>query len=313
MSIRRGFKTFPVVLILVVLAPAQTLGADEPRNLLNGVCRAVDDGPSLTPLATRGGAVIYKEEIAGFLETMPPEHAAYFVNSDHIQKRLQQLTIERLIALDGVASGVLEDARSLGRAHSVVSSLLASQKRKEVQASPEKSALEGRARELYLADSSRFSEGSSYTFEHILIRTRDRSDLDSAKLMIDVHERLTSGEEFSSLRREYSEDQSQPDAGYEDAPLDQWPEKFRQALTSTEPRGQVIGPFTTEMGWHLVKYVGAKPGDALDWDEDKEKIIERVRQQEAAAAERRYIRDISTPPYIVDESALQELREEFSQ
>jgi peptidyl-prolyl cis-trans isomerase C len=307
------FNLCTIFSVLGVLIAGPVAADDPQRSILNLVCESLEDSELLTPLATRGDAVIYKEEIAAFLATMPPEHAAYFVNSDHIQKRLQQLTIERLVALDGAATGTLIDPRALARTHSVISGLLSSLKRQEIQQVQDQDALEGRARELYLANPSQFSTGSTYSFEHLLVTSRNRSDLEAASRMIDVHERLISGASFSELRQEYSEDESQPREGYTNVTLQQWPDKLKQALSNTEPTGQVIGPFSTDMGWHLVKYEGFDEGGALEWESEKEAIVEIVRKREAAAAERRYIRSISTPPYVVDDSALKDLREEFSQ
>jgi parvulin-like peptidyl-prolyl isomerase len=299
---------------MAAFAASNAFAENTPQeDLLGRVCTVLGESPELTPVATRGRAVVYKEELAAFLETMPSEHAAYFVNSDHVQKRLQQLTIERLVALDGLEAGLLNDPEHLGRTHSVVSGLFANEKRKEIMDVSNSDALEGRARELYLADPSRFSKSARYSFEHVLITNQERSDLESAKRMIEAHERLVSGESFSEIRLEYSEDRAQPEEGYAEAELSQWPDKFKQALSNTDPRGQIIGPFSTEMGWHLVKYEAKKAGGSLDWESDKQAIIQAVRQQEAAAAERRYIRNISAPAYTVDESVLQELREEFSQ
>ncbi len=118
---------------------------------------------------------------------------------------------------------------------------------------------------LYLDD----KRGPMVTFEkqwevrHILlIPNRIRDENDSEDAIIEIRNRIISGESFGELAREFSDD---PGSKQEGGRLDWAPEgtyapEFEKVMTESS-ENQISEPFLTQFGWHILEVTGIRVVD----------------------------------------------------
>ncbi|MBO8172681.1 MAG: peptidylprolyl isomerase [Bacillaceae bacterium] len=104
---------------------------------------------------------------------------------------------------------------------------------------------------------------------HILISTESRTEEEAKQLAGDIADKLRNGEDFEALAKEYSDDPGSKDNGglYEETPVSQWVEEFKQAAVELEI-GKISDPIQTSYGYHVMKV-----------EERKELTFEEVLEQ----------------------------------
>ncbi len=118
---------------------------------------------------------------------------------------------------------------------------------------------------------------------HILLETDEgESDEDSRQQLEAIAARLASGESFSELAREFSDDigsrETGGDLGYSDGTA--FPEAFENALGELEV-DEVSAPIQTDSGWHLVKLVEVEKADVADYASRRDKIRQALQVEKA--------------------------------
>jgi peptidyl-prolyl cis-trans isomerase SurA len=96
------------------------------------------------------------------------------------------------------------------------------------------------------------------TAAHILILdTEERPNLDAAKKIQDLYQSLVDGEDFNTLVRKHSEDQSSLSRGGQLPAfgLNQMLPEFEDAAFALGADGDLSAPFQTKLGWHIVQRV----------------------------------------------------------
>ncbi len=105
---------------------------------------------------------------------------------------------------------------------------------------------------------------------HIMIMTPQGSDeemLEAAREKIhQVHEKLLSGEEFETLARQYSEDQSSAARGGEMAPFqsNRMVPEFIEAIARLENPGDISPPVRSQYGWHIIRLLERIPPGSFE-------------------------------------------------
>ncbi|MFA9418708.1 MAG: peptidylprolyl isomerase [Gammaproteobacteria bacterium] len=120
---------------------------------------------------------------------------------------------------------------------------------------------------------------------HILIKSNDLiSEQEARKRLVDIRQKILSGENFEELARLYSVDFNSGALGGDIgwiSPGGTVPEY--EAVTNVLEPGQISEPFKTQFGWHIVEVTGRRTVD--DTAESKRKKIEiqllQQKQQEA--------------------------------
>ncbi|MDQ2069158.1 foldase protein PrsA [Natronospira bacteriovora] len=127
----------------------------------------------------------------------------------------------------------------------------------------------------------RFGDVREYRASHILV--------DDETLANELLARVQAGEDFADLATEYSRDGSATDGGdlgWFNA--DQMVPPFAEAVRRTEVgtvRDEVV---ETNFGWHLVKVVDSRDGDAPAMEEVREDLVNRIRQEKV----QRYVSEL---------------------
>ena len=123
---------------------------------------------------------------------------------------------------------------------------------------------------------------------HILIKPSEiRSEAQTKELAAKIYDRITSGEDFATLAKTYSEDPGSAlnggDLNWVD-PNSLVPE-FREAMADT-PQGVLSKPFKTQYGWHVLEVLGRRATDSTT----------QAREQQAmnALRNRKYDEELQT-------------------
>jgi peptidyl-prolyl cis-trans isomerase C len=255
----------------------------------------VDFGISFqSPLFARlGPATLTQSELDASLALIPEEHvAAFLLDRTRVSERLDQLLGNRLVALDAIENGILEDQMVQAKLYHAMVEVLASLRRERLRAEQDLN-FEALARERFLADPTAFRTPETFDFSHILIRFQGRSEAEAARLMLAVYDRLHDGEPFDELVAVASDDPAQPENGYTGVLADDLDEDFARVLVRLDPGSAVVGPFRSAHGWHLLRLNARHPGREMVWEEAREHAIEQARKQHMDRMEQRYRRRLA--------------------
>jgi peptidyl-prolyl cis-trans isomerase D len=113
---------------------------------------------------------------------------------------------------------------------------------------------------------------------HILLDPADGvSDEQQREKLVAIATRITAGESFDDLAREYSDDLGSRDTGgdlgYTDGSA--FPEEFEDVLANLEI-AEVSDPVKTEAGWHLVKLLEVEKAEVADYASRRDEIREQL-------------------------------------
>jgi peptidyl-prolyl cis-trans isomerase D len=133
-----------------------------------------------------------------------------------------------------------------------------------------------------------FLEGEQANARHILIRVAaDATELErgEAELRADgVAAMAKSGGDFAAIAAEHSEDPGSKDNGGDLGWFGrgQMVAEFENAVFAAKP-GDIIGPITSQFGYHIIKVEGFRPEHQRPFEEVEEQIRFRVLEDRAAS------------------------------
>jgi hypothetical protein len=238
--------------------------------------------------AELGPAAVTQAEMDASLAQIPEElRGNFLIDRRRLSERLNQLLFTRLIVEDARANGFFETPEM----HAILHELLLADLVvfwREHRHSQIEVDFEALAREQFLADPSQFAVPPTVDFEHILIRTGERSDMETVRKIIELNDRFASGASFNALIEEHSEDDLQPEGGYREIPLEALDPAFADALADAPTDGSLVGPVKTQHGWHLVRLIERRDGGSADWEDVREQAIASVRSDHLERVEARY-------------------------
>lgn len=118
---------------------------------------------------------------------------------------------------------------------------------------------------------------------HILVPFSE-DEAKAAELAESLRQRLLAGESFAELAAQYSADSGTAGSGGDlgwlgagDAPATEFEDTLFVLAES-----EISAPVRTEYGFHLIKLDGTRAGDVLDFDEVKEQLLTRLRDDAGA-------------------------------
>ena len=139
------------------------------------------------------------------------------------------------------------------------------------------------ARKYYQENQEEYKVPEQVRARHILIQTEpDAGETQKAEAkdkIQEVEKKLQSGQDFSELAKQYSDCQSSEkggDLGY--FGRGQMVESFDEAAFALEP-GEVSDIVESRFGYHLIKSEDKKPAETKSFDEVKESVREKLRQE----------------------------------
>jgi len=105
-----------------------------------------------------------------------------------------------------------------------------------------------------------------FNARHIMIEPSELMSPEAAReLAEDLYRRISEGEDFGELAREFSDDNRSANIGGEMAwfPEGAYGDTFQEICDSLAP-GEVSPPFQTQQGWHIVRLEGRRQSDRTD-------------------------------------------------
>jgi len=132
-----------------------------------------------------------------------------------------------------------------------------------------------------------YREDKSASVRHILLMTQEKSESEKSAIhaaMEGLLKRARSGEDFSALAREYSEDAGSRDSGglYEDFTRGTMVKPFEDAAFSV-PVGEISDIIETRYGYHILKVEGRKR-EERPLEEVRPELEERLKEQKKGDA-----------------------------
>jgi peptidyl-prolyl cis-trans isomerase D len=129
----------------------------------------------------------------------------------------------------------------------------------------------------------RFTQPEQRRVRHILIQAADPKEDAAAKAKADaLLKRAQSGEDFSKLAKENSQDlgsaQQGGDLGWSDRKV--WVAPFADAAFSMK-EGEIRGPVKTQFGYHILKLDGIQPATVKTFEQSRNDLETEYRRNEA--------------------------------
>jgi peptidyl-prolyl cis-trans isomerase D len=129
----------------------------------------------------------------------------------------------------------------------------------------------------------RYSQAEQRRVRHILLQVTDPKDDAAVKAKADaLLKRAQSGEDFSKLAKEFSQDPgSAPqggDLGWSDRKA--WVAPFAEAAFGMK-EGEIRGPVKTQFGYHILKLDGIQPASVKPFEQSKGDVEAEYRRSEA--------------------------------
>ncbi len=129
----------------------------------------------------------------------------------------------------------------------------------------------------------KYSQSEQRRVSHILLTVSDPKEDAAVKAKAeDVLKRAKSGEDFSALAKQFSQDKASAqqggDLGWSERKV--WVAPFADAAFAMQP-GEIRGPVKTQFGYHILKLEGVRPKSEKSFEESRADIEEQYRRNEA--------------------------------
>jgi peptidyl-prolyl cis-trans isomerase C len=236
-----------------------------------------------TPVIVDGPITVDVADVEGYLLRVPENRRAEVrVSRDRIASIADNIFIARSLAAKARAAGLDKDPTVQRRMQQVQDNLLADLYMQNVEKNAAQLNLEQRARELYLAEPSRFTIPEQVYVQHILIglngRTRDMAE-ERAK---QVYEEVKSGkEEFLALAARLSDDPDKKrnggDLGYSSPTAFVGP--VAKQLATMKTKGEISMPVESHQGFHILKFIDRKAAETKKFEEVKKALIAEEKEK----------------------------------
>jgi len=143
--------------------------------------------------------------------------------------------------------------------------------------------------------------GNQARVRHILIAL-STSEADEEQLiarMNDIRERILSGEDFSALAEEYSQDPYSREKGGDLGwyPIDQLTSQFR-SVVDTMGVGSVSAPIATSSGYHLLQAIDRVNQRQITLEDDRESLEELARQHKISQTLETWLKQLRDEIYV---------------
>ena len=122
-----------------------------------------------------------------------------------------------------------------------------------------------------------------YHVRHILIQTNPiDNDAKVQKKLVGIKRKLENGADFRNLACAYSQDPLSSmkggDLGWAD--LKNYVPEFAEAVTQARGKGDIVGPFKTTYGWHILEIIDVREQDVAD-DTLKQQAIAQIKKSKS--------------------------------
>lgn len=171
------------------------------------------------------------------------------------------------------------------------------------------------AKEEYLANSDKYKHPDQVSVSHILVAvTKERNEDQALKRIKTVAQRLASGDNFTQLVHEYSDDQG---SLKQDGALGFFAPKrmvkpFSEAAFAMSEVGEFSDPVKTRFGYHIIRLDDKRAAGKLAFAEAKPGIIAKLKEGIEADLRTELTQEARSPKeFTLDEEKLKSLELEY--
>lgn len=266
-------------------------------------------------MLTKGSVTILDADLDGYLHSrVPPDEIPELLRSaERLGRILENIVRTNALSQLAMSEGLLDTPHNQARLIYAAARQAEAIYREHYLAEIQLESYEAQGREMYLARPSDFKEGPRVSFDHLLLTVgSDRSETETMRLIVDLHEKLSSGSDFIGLAEQYSDDTtfSENTGSYTDIDPGQLVPGLANAL-DTLSEGEWSDPVRSQFGWHLARLTERSPGRQLDWEEARPTAIRAARQQHLATALERLVRDVFDAEAVFTEGTIERLYERY--
>jgi peptidyl-prolyl cis-trans isomerase C len=256
--------------------------------------------PLDAPLVTDGSIVVDKADFEGSMLRIPEQYRAEVrVSADRVSTLIDSVFVARVLASRAHEAGLDADPAVQRRMKQLGEAFLADLYRQKIEKETATLNLDARARELYLADQSRYVMPEQDNVQQILVSLKGRTPEMARERAQKAYEEVKSGkEEFLAYALRYSDEERHRDMMLGDlgwvAP-DKLVPPVRDALAKMKA-GEVSPPVQSEYGYHILKLVERQPPRTVKFEEVKDKIIAAERERLKKERFDKILQDIRSSP-----------------
>lgn len=264
--------------------------------------------------ARRGEAVVTQADIDVYLSRIPEaDRAGVLSDPKRVGRMLDDLMLTRLVAMEGLKDGLLDDENVQAHLYQAAMVYLAERQMERVKSAGELEDYTRQARELYLRNPEAFRQQERVDFTHLLITEQDRSEDEARELIHRLKQRIEDGEAMGALILEYSEDPSVGEnyGRFRDRTFENINADFADALRALESPGQISDPVKTRFGWHLIRLDGYQEPGVPEFEEIADQLREQARRNHRQRIEEQYIRRLLESDTELVPGALDALLERY--
>jgi peptidyl-prolyl cis-trans isomerase C len=254
------------------------------------------------PLIVDGSIAVDAGDVHAYLLRVPDDRRGNFLTSyDRIATVADAVFVARSLAAKAKAEGLDRDPLVQRRLQQVQDAVLADVYSQKVQREVRSVNLDQRARELFRAEPEKYRTPDLVDVEHILIDLKGRTKEMALERAREVHAQAKAGkEEFLTLAARYSDDPSKNRnggaMGYSN------PSSFtppaREAIAKLKTQGEISEPVESDSGYHIFRFVGRKPPEAMKYEAVQRQIVEGERERLQKQRGDAIIQDIRSSPTV---------------
>ena len=270
--------------------------------------------PPQTPLIKRGALVVTAQDFEAQMLRIPESMRGETRGSlDRVATMTDSLFVNRALAAEARDKGFLSDPLVELRGKQVLEAYQARAYLDHIEKTYPYPDFSQRAREIYLADRTKYQVPPTFNVEHILVNLWGRTREMALERIREVEAKVAGGADFLAMAREYSNDpgvkQNHGRLGtVSPADIDS---EIAQVLPTLKD-GEVSKPILTRSGYHLVRVSARTPGRQRPFEEVREAIIDEEKAKVLKRVTEERLRTCRNDPETrIDTEALKQLVHEI--
>jgi peptidyl-prolyl cis-trans isomerase C len=223
----------------------------------------------------------------------PEQQEAFKGNVENKVRLIKKLIQERVLAADARRLGIDKDPGVREQLDILTNNVLASELLKR-EVADKIGVSDAEARIYYQLHKDEYKMPETVRVRHILVKTGQGAAEDEMKAAREKAEsllkRVRAGEDFAKLAQEASDDAGSKGKGGEIGffPRGRMVPEFEKVAFALKP-GEVSGVVETKFGYHIIKCEELKPEGAVQFEEAKKGIIEKILKETRTSKVKEYV------------------------